>query len=69
MEYPRHEEVKAQWERVADCLDRIKVQGGWLYKSTTFNGGVALQFVPNPDDWVAAGQQVLNEDFGGEPYV
>lgn len=41
-------EVKADWERVTSCLDRIKVEGGFLYRAVTFNS-YAMSFVPDVD--------------------
>ena len=43
-------DIPVAWEAVADCLQRIKVPGGWLYKSTT-------------SDWMTSGehQTVVSE--------
>jgi hypothetical protein len=50
--------MSAQWEKVAPSLDRIRVAGGWLYRTTLCDPsdeygrpgnpvGVAMVFVPD----------------------
>lgn len=37
------------WENVANLLQRVKVPGGWLYRTTDYSEGApALAFVPFP---------------------
>lgn len=47
---PWKDEPTAKWEPVADDLRRIKVPGGWLYRTsllTAAGAAVALLFVPD----------------------
>lgn len=37
-----------EWERYGDTIDRIKVDGGWVYR-VMFQGDVATSFVPDVD--------------------
>lgn len=39
-----------EWERVTDSgTDRLKVDGGWIYRDQKANGGLSLAFVPDVD--------------------
>lgn len=39
-----------EWERVTESgTDRLKVDGGWLYRDQKANGGLAIAFVPDVD--------------------
>jgi hypothetical protein len=55
------------WEGVAgepgraDYTDRLRVPGGWLYR-TRAGGGAALAFVPAPDQGAGAARRA--EDSG-----
>jgi hypothetical protein len=37
------------WERVTDSTERLKVDGGYLYRDQKANGGLAMAFVPDVD--------------------
>jgi hypothetical protein len=37
-----------KWESVTISLERIRVPGGWLYRTP---GGTVLCFVPEPSGW------------------
>jgi len=37
-----------KWLRVNNCLERLKVDGGHIYRWSTFNGG-SMVFVPEID--------------------
>jgi hypothetical protein len=36
------------WERVTDNTTRLRVPGGWLYRTYATTGGYAMAFVPTP---------------------
>lgn len=40
--------TEAQWERYGDTIDRIKVEGGYIYR-VMFQGDVTTSFVPDVD--------------------
>lgn len=49
---PKPEESRRDWEDVqtndADVTERLKVSGGWLYRTMTVTGSaIAVVFVPN----------------------
>lgn len=49
------EDTRRDWTLVQenegeDRTERLRVQGGWLYRVTTAGGSVALTFVPGEDD-------------------
>ncbi len=40
----------SDWERVTESgTDRLKVDGGYLYRDQKANGGLAIAFVPDVD--------------------
>lgn len=45
------------WEKCAALLWRVKVPGGWLYRTTDDSTGqaVALAFVPHPVELIVSG--------------
>jgi hypothetical protein len=47
---PKPAETRRDWEDVQtnahDKTERLRIQGGWLYRSGTTSGDVALVFVP-----------------------